>query len=175
MPWTATSSDRSEHPSSAAPPPRLVLVGPPGSGKSSQGSRLASRLRITHVSTGELLRDEVRRGTPLGRQAQDDMDAGRLAPDWLIFNLVESHFYSSLEGGFVLDGYPRTLEQAQRFMRSPDALQLDRVIELATPDEVAVRRLTARAVCGHCGQMSTDTPSVCCRPVRRRHGTARRR
>ena len=158
-----TASDRPEWPKPARGlPRRVVLVGPPGAGKSSQGTQLASWFRVAHFSTGELLREEVRRGSPLGRQAGVYMGAGRLVPDWLILDLVQHHFGHALEDGFVLDGYPRSVDQAQRFMRSLGRARLDRVIELAIPDEVAVRRLTARVVCGRCGHTDAESSSVPC-------------
>jgi len=140
---------------------RLVLVGPPGAGKSSQGMRLAPRCRVAHVSTGELLRDEVRRASPLGQRARDDIAAGHLVPDSLILHLIEHQLAKTLEDGFVLDGYPRTIDQAEQFMRSLGRVRLDRVVELAIPDEVAVQRLTARAVCRQCGHMADAPMSRC--------------
>lgn len=141
---------------------RLVLVGAPGAGKSSQGTRLAGRLAVPHVSTGELLREEVRRGSPVGQQANEYVRAGELVPDWLVLFVLERRLSNALEVGFVLDGYPRTLEQAQRFMRSLGRVSLDLVIELAVSDEVAIGRLAARMACGRCGQPSRDLSSVRC-------------
>jgi adenylate kinase len=141
---------------------RLLLVGPPGAGKSSQGVRLAARLGVSHVSTGALLRDEVRRQSPVGRRAAVYMSAGRLVPDWLVLHALELKLSSALDVGFVLDGYPRTLEQAERFMRSLGHRRLDRVIELATPDEVVIRRLAGRAICDRCGLVGDSASPVTC-------------
>ena len=143
-------------------PRRLVLVGPPGAGKSSQGTRLASRLRVGHVSTGQLLREEVRRASPLGIRAREQMSAGGLVPDWLVLSVLEHHLGNALEDGFVLDGYPRTLEQGQRFLRSLGRERIDNVIELAVPDDVAVNRLTERHVCGRCGYTAAESASARC-------------
>ena len=150
----------------------VLLVGPPGSGKSSQGVSLASRLDVSHISTGALLRDEVRRGSPVGRQAADYMRAGSLVPDWLVVYALELCLSDALAAGFVLDGYPRTLEQTEHFMRSIGGAELDRVIELATPDDVVVARLMARAVCDHCGQLGDTAQGTTCREC---DGTMQRR
>jgi adenylate kinase len=130
--------------SGLVPARRVLLVGPPGSGKSTQGSALAERFGGEYISTGVLLRDEVRRGSPIGRQAAADMSAGRLVPDWLITFALERRMSDALRYGFVLDGYPRTLEQAEAFMRSLGRTRLDRVIELDIPDTVTMLRLEHR-------------------------------
>lgn len=127
---------------------RLLLVGPPGVGKSSQGARLAQHLGVSYLSTGALLREEVERGSPIGRQAAGYMRAGLLVPDWLMLFALERYMSDALASGFVLDGYPRTVEQADRFLRSLGCARLDHVIELAAPDDVLVGRLAGRAVCG---------------------------
>jgi adenylate kinase len=150
---------------------RLLLVGPPGAGKSSQGVQLAARLGVNHVSTGALLREEMRRESPIGMQAASYVTAGRLVPDWLVLYAVELYLSDALADGFVLDGYPRTLEQAERFTRSLGCTQLDRVIELAISDEVALSRLAGRSVCDRCGPGESDSTTMCARcggPVQRR-------
>jgi len=124
---------------------RLLLVGPPGAGKSTQGSLLAASLGVPHLSTGAVLREEVRRGSPVGRQVGEYMRAGELVPDWLLRFVLEHQLSSALDAGVVLDGYPRTLEQAERFIRSLGHAPLERVIELAVDDETAVRRVLGRA------------------------------
>ena len=141
---------------------RLLLVGPPGAGKGSQGTCLAPRLGVPYMSTGELLREEVRRGSPAGRQASEYMRAGELVPDWLVRFVLEYQLSNALEVGLVLDGYPRTLEQAERFMRSLGRAALDLVIELAVSDEVAIGRLAARSACHRCGQLSGVASTMRC-------------
>jgi adenylate kinase len=141
---------------------RLLLVGPPGAGKTSQGGRLAERLGSRHLSTGNLLRDEVRRGSPAGRQAQRYVDAGALVPDWLVLYLLEHQLAGAFEVGFVLDGYPRTLEQAQRLKRSLGTDSLDLVIELVVSDDVAEERLADRTVCDRCAYPSSDASTLRC-------------
>jgi adenylate kinase len=125
-------------------PPRVLLVGPPGAGKSTQGKRLAVELGVPHVSTGDLLRAEVRRNSPVGREAIKYMRAGELLPDWLLLFALERPLSRAFEVGAIFDGYPRTVEQAKRFMRSLGIGSLDRVIELAASDETVVARLAKR-------------------------------
>jgi adenylate kinase len=122
----------------------VLLVGPPGSGKSTQGPILAERLDVTYVSSGAVLREEVRCDSRIGQHAADYMNMGRLVPDWLILYALELRLSDAMRSGFVLDGYPRTLEQAETFTRSLGRTRLDRVIELAVPDDELRRRLTHR-------------------------------
>jgi adenylate kinase len=143
-------------------PARVLLVGPPGAGKTSQGARLALQIGARHLSTGNLLRDEVRRRSPVGMRANDYMLAGKLAPDWLVLYVLEHHLGRAFEVGVVLDGYPRTLEQARRFTRSLGTRSLDLVIELSVSDEVAIARLRARSVCVDCGEVSNDRSTARC-------------
>jgi len=129
---------------SSTRPCRVLLVGPPGAGKSTQGIALADRSGAAYVSTGALLREEVRRGSPIGQHAAADMRAGRLVPDWLITFALERTLSDAMRTGFVLDGYPRTVEQAETFSRSLGGIRLDRVIELDVPDHVALLRVARR-------------------------------
>jgi adenylate kinase len=146
----------------ATPTRRVVLVGPPGSGKSTQGTRLARRLGVRHLSTGDVLRDEVRRGSPIGRRADTFMREGALVPDWLLLLALEHRLSKALAHGFVLDGYPRTVEQAHLFTRSLGSSSLAVALELAVPDEVVMQRLAARAVCGRCGQPASSANTAAC-------------
>jgi adenylate kinase len=125
-------------------PYRVLLVGPPGSGKSTQAIALAQRVGAAYISTGEMLREEARRGSPIGLRAAADMSAGRLVPDWLIALALERPMSDAMQSGFVLDGYPRTLAQAEVFTRSLGRSPLDRVIELDVPDDVVMLRLERR-------------------------------
>ena len=134
---------------------RVVLLGAPGAGKGTQAATIASRLGLAHLSTGDMLRAAVAAGTDAGRQAKAHMDAGRLVPDAVVLAvLFERLGGGGGEQGFVLDGFPRTLEQAQAL----DArLQewgrpLDQVIEIDVPDERLMARLVGRRVCGSCGR-----------------------
>ena len=123
-----------------AHPLHIVVVGRPGAGKGTQACRLASSLGLTHLSTGDLLRDEVTRGTELGERAAGYMAAGSLVPDSVVDALVGKRL-ASLGTGTVLDGYPRTVHQAQLLDRMIDVTT---VIDLHVPDVVVVERLSSR-------------------------------
>jgi adenylate kinase len=114
---------------------RVLMLGPPGSGKGTQGERLARALGVDHISSGEALREAVAAGTPLGRQVKDAMAAGRLVSD----ELVREAIRPSLErrDGYVLDGFPRTLSQTE-------GVDFDAVVHLDVPEQELVRRLLAR-------------------------------
>jgi adenylate kinase len=131
-------------------------MGTPGAGKGTQAALLAKRFGPCHVSTGDMLRDAVRRSTRLGLEAKRYMDQGQLVPDDVVIGIVAERLDAAdCRGGFLLDGFPRTLAQA----RALDALlakrgqPLDAVLLIAVPPEEAVRRLTGRRVCGSCGAM----------------------
>lgn len=129
---------------------RLVLVGPPGSGKGTQAKLLVERQGLEYIGTGDLLRDAIRRGTPLGLAVEPFLRNGQLAPDRLVNELVSDKFRS--EGrpeGFVLDGYPRTRAQAVWFdAELPNlGLTIDAVINLLIDDEEVVRRIGSRWIC----------------------------
>jgi adenylate kinase len=136
---------------------RLVIMGTPGAGKGTQAKLLAERLGACHISTGDMLRDAIRRGTRLGREAQRSVEQGQLVPDDVVNGIVEERVAApDCRPGFLLDGFPRTLAQA----RALDAVlgrrgePLDRVILIAVPRDVAVRRLAGRRVCEQCGTMT---------------------
>ena len=130
---------------------RLILLGAPGAGKGTQGALLAERHGIQKVSTGDLLRDAVRRGSELGRKAKTFMDAGELVPDDVILGMVRE-VLTDAGTGFVLDGFPRTLEQARGLERLMDELGigLDAVAVLDVPDDELVKRISGRRSCPEC-------------------------
>jgi adenylate kinase len=135
----------------------LVMLGPPGAGKGTQAAHLQRKWRIPHISTGAMLREAVRAGTPLGRQVESVMAAGGLIDDELMMRLVEARLQQpDAARGFLLDGFPRTLPQAA----SLDAMMADRsaliVLELALADEAVVKRLASRLVCTDCGVNRQD-------------------
>jgi adenylate kinase len=143
--------------------PRVVMVGPPGSGKSSQARELSSRVGLRHLSSGDMLRDEVRRGTPIGLQADAFMRAGDLVPDCLVDLLYEQQL-GSTASGFVLDGYPRTAAQARRLLEvlpDPDQ-QPNLLIQFVVPDDVVVERLCRRAQCVGCGEIFSVRETTVC-------------
>lgn len=132
---------------------RLVLLGPPGVGKGTQGRCLASKHGWALISTGEMLREAVSRRTPLGVEAQKRMDAGLLVPDEVMIGLVrERTGQPDAEMGFVLDGFPRTVGQADALdsMLQGRGQRLDAVVGLAAPEDELVRRLGARRECPKC-------------------------
>lgn len=138
---------------------RLVLMGPPGAGKGTQGERLAEEHGVPRYATGDMLRAARREGTEMGRQAAEYMDAGELVPDEVILGIVrEALDRPEAAGGFILDGFPRTLAQA----RGLDAIlagrgeSLDRVVYLDVPKEELVRRLSSRRVCSDCGAVTRE-------------------
>jgi adenylate kinase len=135
---------------------RLILLGPPGAGKGTQAKLLMERLKIPQVSTGDMLRAAVKAGTPLGRQAQQYMDRGTLVPDEVIIGLVRERLQEpDCAGGYILDGFPRTVAQAEALGKTLSALHaaLDHVVSLEVPTEVLVLRIAGRRTCKNCGAM----------------------
>lgn len=126
----------------------VLLIGPPGSGKGTQGARLAERLGLRHIATGDLLREEVRAGTDLGHRVSDVLDRGELVTDGLMVELVLPVVRGAVNGpGYVLDGFPRTVEQAELVRAAADDEHAApyRVIYLDVPRAELVRRILARA------------------------------
>lgn len=124
----------------------LLIVGPPGSGKGTQSLRISRALGIPHISTGELLRDAIRLGTPLGDDACECVAAGHLVPDALVNELVHARLEQIVtrQRGFVLDGFPRNLEQLDALLAWLRPEGLDAAIELVVPNGVVVQRLAVR-------------------------------
>jgi len=125
---------------------KIVLLGPPGSGKGTQAERLDDELGLTRLSTGDMLREAVRNQTDLGKEAQKYMDSGKLVPNDLVIGLMKNKI-STLKGGFILDGYPRTVEQADALAT---IIEIDVAINLDVDDEELVKRLTNRRSCPNC-------------------------
>jgi adenylate kinase len=133
---------------------RVVFLGAPGAGKGTQARRLAAGWAVPQVATGDMLREAVAEGTPLGREAKRFMDSGALVPDEVVIGLVDERLARpDLASGYVLDGFPRTVAQAEAL----DALlrrrgqDLDRVIFFDVSRDELLRRLTGRRICGQCG------------------------
>lgn len=139
---------------------RLILLGPPGAGKGTQSQRLVEKLGIPQLSTGDMLREAVNAGTDVGLRAKAVMDAGNLVSDEIVNAIVSERIdQPDAEGGFILDGYPRTLIQAdavERMLADKD-LALDCVIELEVDDNVLVERISGRYTCAKCGTGYHDT------------------
>jgi adenylate kinase len=126
---------------------RVVLLGPPGAGKGTQAVRLAEELGVPHISTGDLFRDNISKGTPLGLRAKEYLDLGELVPSSLTNELVDDRLNESdVAVGFILDGFPRTIDQAEALhdMLERRGIKLDAVLELRVPEDVLVERLAAR-------------------------------
>jgi adenylate kinase len=142
---------------------RVVLLGPPGAGKGTQAKKIAQDTGLVHLSTGDILRDEVSRATELGRTASSYMERGELVPDGLIIDMVRGRLESA-DTGFLLDGFPRTVEQAEAL---GEIAPLDVVVNIGLAREEVVRRLTARRVCEGCGRIYNllydppEDPSTC--------------
>lgn len=132
---------------------KIIFIGPPGSGKGTQAKRLASRFDIPHISTGDMLRDAVADGTPLGQQAAPIMAAGALVPDDLMVGIINERMAKpDARKGFILDGFPRTLVQAEKLDSIVGNGQEPlRVLQLLVPDDAIVRRITLRRTCAQCG------------------------
>lgn len=132
---------------------RLIFLGPPGVGKGTQADLLAAKLGLPKISTGDILREAVRNRTPLGMQAKACMDHGKLVPDSVVIGIVKEKLAEPVcAKGFLLDGFPRTVPQAEELATILGAMgvQLDRVINISVPREEIVRRLTGRRSCPTC-------------------------
>lgn len=132
----------------------LVFLGPPGSGKGTQAKLLAEKMKIPHISLGDILREEVRLGTPIGKQAEEIMNAGKLVPDELTIALTRKRIdKEDCASGFILDGFPRSDAQADALdkMLKDLSKDLDRVIYFRLTEDEAVERLSARRSCRSCG------------------------
>ncbi len=149
---------------------RVILLGPPGSGKGTQAKLLGQRFAMTHISTGDILRESIRQGTPLGKEAQGYMDSGRLVPDALVNDIIAERFgRPDRPGSFLMDGYPRTLNQAEAFdgVLRRAGLKLDVVLALQAPDWEIIRRISGRRIClkdqtpYHILYNPPKTPDVC--------------
>ncbi|MGH3736203.1 MAG: adenylate kinase [Micromonosporaceae bacterium] len=135
---------------------RLVLVGPPGAGKGTQAEFIAAHLAAPKISTGDIFRANVAEGTPLGREAKRYMDAGQLVPDEVTINMVRERLAEpDASDGFLLDGFPRTVPQANALdkLLADLGTGLDVVLELVVDDDEVIRRLSGRRTCRGCGKV----------------------
>lgn len=131
----------------------VVLLGPPGSGKGTQAKRLVDEFQLVHYSTGDILREEVRRGSPVGQRAKAIMESGELVPDDVLGEIVRGRLADLSNGqGCILDGYPRTVAQARFLEQIRDGRPLI-VINITVDDEQVVKRLSGRRFCPNCGNI----------------------
>jgi len=134
--------------------PRIMLLGPPGSGKGTQAAKIMQTYGIPAISTGDALREQLAQGSELGRMAKSYMDEGKLVPDEIIIILVESLFKEKdTKNGFLLDGFPRTIVQAASLdaFLAEKGTPLDKVFFLKVPDDVLIQRIAHRRICPACG------------------------
>ncbi|MFT7518544.1 MAG: adenylate kinase [Kiritimatiellia bacterium] len=126
---------------------RIIFIGPPGAGKGTQCARLVEQLGVTHISTGDMFRAAVKQGTPMGVEAQRYMDDGKLVPDEVVVGMVRERLaQDDVQGGFLLDGYPRTIPQAEALQQvlAGANIEIDTVALLEVADELIVDRITGR-------------------------------
>jgi adenylate kinase len=156
----------------------LILLGPPGAGKGTQAGRLSDDFSLPYIGTGDLLREHKRNGSPLGQQARDYMDKGQLVPDDLVIAMILEKIEEEGDDGFLLDGFPRTIGQADALGEEMDKAgrRLTAALLIEAPDEVVVERLSGRRQCsnGHLYHVTYDPPKhddvcdQCGRPLSQR-------
>ncbi|RME78367.1 adenylate kinase [Candidatus Woesearchaeota archaeon] len=133
---------------------RLILLGPPAAGKGSQAKKLSKALGIPHISTGDLLREEVSKGSVIGKKIKKTLESGDLVPDKIIVQLIKKRLEN--EDGFILDGFPRDIEQAKQL-----PLEIDHVILIDASDEKIIERVSKREICPTCGRIyGVDVPPI---------------
>jgi len=131
---------------------RLILVGPPGAGKGTQAKRISKRYDIPHISTGDMFRKALSEKTPMGLKAKAFMDRGELVPDEITIGLVAERLQAAdCQNGYMLDGFPRTIAQADALTKLLSEQQIDHVINITSRDETVIKRLTGRRTCSNCG------------------------
>ena len=127
----------------------IVLLGPPGIGKGTVAEKLSEKLSIPHIATGDMLRENVAEKTKLGLKAQSFMDKGGLVPDDLVIEMIKERLNrDDCRDGFILDGFPRTINQAEEIGK---AIRIDKVVNIQASDEILIERISRRRVCSKCG------------------------
>ena len=134
---------------------RLILLGPPGAGKGTQASSIVAEYGITHISTGDIFRHNIKNETELGKKVKSYLDKGQLVPDELTIDLVWDRLSKDdCKKGFLLDGFPRTINQAEALQKGLEkrGLKLDKVVNIDVDKNILVKRLSGRRVCKNCGE-----------------------
>ena len=130
---------------------KLILLGAPGAGKGTQAAVISERLNIPQISTGNIIRAALKSGTEMGLKAKSFIDAGKLVPDEVVIGIIKDRlFEDDCKDGFILDGFPRTIPQAEALDEM--GIEIDKVIDIEVPDEVIVTRMSGRRVCEKCGR-----------------------
>ena len=128
---------------------KLILLGAPGAGKGTQAEKICDKLNIPAISTGNIIRAALKNGTEMGLKAKSFMDAGQLVPDEVVIGIIKDRLKESdCKNGFILDGFPRTIPQAQAL--EDMGIEIDKVIDIEVPDEIITARLSGRRVCSKC-------------------------
>jgi len=132
----------------------LVLLGPPGAGKGTVGSSLSEEWGLPLISSGDILRENLRKETDIGKKAKKYVESGELVPDEIVMEMIEKELCKSIyDNGFIMDGFPRTIKQAEMFDRLVDGHNNIKVIYLKADDDFLVKRLSLRRVCENCGKI----------------------
>ena len=131
---------------------KLILLGAPGAGKGTQAEKIVEKYGIPAISTGNILRAAVKDGTEMGIKAKSFMDAGQLVPDEVVIGIIKDRLKEKdCENGFILDGFPRTIPQAQALLDS--GIDIDKVLDIEVPDEKITKRMSGRRVCSKCAKL----------------------
>ena len=144
----------------------IILLGPPGAGKGTQAKRLVDERRMVQLSTGDMLKEAITNGSDLGRQVEAIMARGEQVTDEIVIGLIEENLHHDAPGGFIFDGFPRTLKQADALgaVLLRTGMALDHVVEMAVDDAALVARITGRFSCGNCGAVYHDVSKPTLKP-----------
>lgn len=133
---------------------KLILLGAPGAGKGTQATKLSQKLSIPHISTGDIFRNNIKNSTELGKKAKEYIDKGMLVPDELTISIVKDRLMQDdCKNGFILDGFPRTIPQAEYLEKALNEMgtDIDNVVNISVADEEIIKRMSGRRVCTNCG------------------------
>ena len=129
---------------------KLILLGAPGAGKGTQAELICEKLNIPAISTGNIIREAMKQGTEMGKKAKERVDAGQLVPDEVVIGIIKERLsQDDCKGGFILDGFPRTIPQAEAL--DTMGIEIDKVLSIEVSDENIIRRMSGRRVCPDCG------------------------